>query len=73
MRQKSEYFANLTGDAQGRYECKVISNGLSIDPYTIDDCYWTETPDIAPDVQWSDMMLYMTATPSPYTREAMEV
>ena len=73
MERKSEYLANLTADAQGRYECKVISSGLNTDSYAIDDCYWTETPEIAPDVQWSDMMLYMTATPSLYTREAIEV
>ena len=73
MQRNLEHFANLTADAQGRYECKVISGGLSTDPYVIDDCYWTATPEIAPDVQWSDTMLYMTATPSPYTREAIEV
>ena len=73
MERKSEYFANLSADAQGRYECKVVSSGLSTDPYAIDDCYWTEAPEIAPDVQWSDMMLYIIATPSPYTREAIEV
>ena len=70
---KSEYFSNLSADAQRRYECKVISSGLSADPYAIDDRYWTEVPKTFPDVQWSDMMFYMTVTPSPYTREAIEV
>ena len=73
MERKSEYFANLSADAQGRYECKVISSGLSTDPYAIDDCYWTEIPEIVPDVQWSDMTLYMIATPSPCTCGAIEV
>ena len=75
MERKSEYFANLSGDSQRRYECKVISSGLSTDPYAIDNGYWTDAPEIVPDVQWSDMILYMIATPrpSPYTREAIEV
>ena len=53
----------------------MISSGLSTDPYAIDDGYWTDAPEIVPDVQWSDMILYMIATPrpSPYTREAIEV
>ena len=67
MERKSEYFANLSGDSQRRYECKVISSGLSTDPYANDDGYWTDAPEIVPDVQWSDMI------PSPYTREAIEV
>ena len=44
VERKSEYFANLSADARGRYECKVISSDLSTDPYAIDDCYWTEAP-----------------------------
>ena len=72
MKRNSEYFANLSADAQGRYECKVISSGLTTNLCAIDDCYWTEAPEIVPDVQCSHMMLYMTATPSPYTREAIE-
>ena len=54
-----------------RYEQKVINSGLQIDPYTIED--WLETPDIIPSVKWSDMMLYMTATPSKFTRESIKV
>ena len=73
IQRKSEYFANLSADSQRRYESKVISSGLNIDPYAIDDCQWTEVPETVPDVQWSDMMIYMTATPSPYTREEIKV
>ena len=58
---------------EDNYESKVISSGLRTDPYAIDDRHWTETPEIVPDVQWSDMMLYMIATPSPYTREEIKV
>ena len=73
MERKSEYFASLSAESQRRYESKVISSGLRTDPYAIDDRHWTETPERVPDVQWSDMMLYMIATPSPYTREEIKV
>ncbi len=53
------------------YEAKVVSAGLRVDPYAIE--HWTETPEDAPDVHWSDMMLYMVSTPSPYTREEIKV
>ena len=52
---------------------RVISSGLSTVLCAIDDCYWTEIPEIVPDVQWSDMTLYMIATPSPCTCGAIEV
>lgn len=71
MDAKSEYFLALSADSRKRYECKVTSAGLSKDPYAIEE--WTETPESTPDVQWSDMMLYMISTPSPYTREAIKV
>ena len=70
---KSEYFAGLSAETKARYECKVTSAGLTKDPYAIDDQYLTEDPDTAPDVQWSDVMLYMISTPSPYTREEIKV
>ena len=31
--KKSEYFAQLSTEAKARYECKVTSAGLNIDPY----------------------------------------
>ena len=40
--------ANLSGDSQRRYECKVISSSLSTDPYAIDNGYWTDAPEIVP-------------------------
>ena len=72
MERQSEYFAGLSVDSQ-RHEQKVLASGLSIDPYAIDDWYWTEVPETVPDTQWSDMMVYMKATPSPYTREEIKV
>ena len=65
MERKSEYFAGLSVDSQRRYEQKVLASGLSTDPYAIDDCYWTEAPETVPDTQWSDMIVYMIATPRP--------
>ena len=44
---------------------------LNKDPYIIND--WTDSPETIPDVHYSDMMLYVTVTPSPYTREAIKV
>ena len=71
MERKSDYFFDLSSQAKERYEAKVVSSGLSRDPYTIED--WIEAPEEVPDVGWSDMMLYMVSTPSPYTREEIKV
>ena len=71
MEIKSEYFCKLSADSKTRYECKVTSSGLTKDPYAIDE--WTDDPDTVPEVQWSDMVLYMISTPSPYTREEIKV
>ena len=64
-------FQGPSTDAKTRYEKKVLATGLKKDPYTINN--WTDSPDVIPNVQYSDMMLYMTVTPSPYTREAIKV
>ena len=71
MERKSDYFFDLSSQAKERYEAKVVSSGLRIDPYAIED--WNEAPEEVPDVRWSDMMLYMVSTPSPYTREEIKV
>ena len=57
MQRKSEYFANLIVDSQRRYESKVISSGLNIDPYAIDDSQWTEEPAavLSPAVRYDDL------------------
>ena len=70
MQRKSEYFMQLSAQSKDRYECKVLSCGLSIDPYAIED--WTESPEFSPRVDWSDMMLYMVSTPSPHTKETIK-
>ena len=56
MERFSEYFKGLSTDARTRYEKKVLATGLKKDPYTINN--WTDSPDVIPDVQYSDMMLY---------------
>ena len=42
-----------------------------MDPYLIDN--WTRDPETIPQLTWSDAMLYMVSTPSPYTKEAIRV
>ena len=56
-----QYFLNLSLQSKERYKAKDVSAGLRIDPYAIED--WTEMPEDAPDVHWSNMMLYMVFTP----------
>ena len=71
MESCSQYFRDPSTVSRGRYKEKVASTGLKDDPYTIKD--WKENPDVFPDVQWSDLVVYMTATPSQFTREAIKV
>ena len=74
LTKKSEYFAQLSADAKVRYECKVASAGLNVDPYCIDESQWTREPETIPGkVMWTDISLYMVSTPSPYTKEAIKV
>ncbi|XP_065891478.1 uncharacterized protein [Dysidea avara] len=70
MERQSEYFSGLSFVARERYKQKVINAGLSNDPYCI-EC-WHEQLDSSPDVKWSDMLTYMTETPSDNTREAVK-
>ena len=71
MEHKSEYFSALSAASRARYERKVIAAGLTTDPYCIEQ--WHEDLDSFPEVNWSDMIVYLTATPSENTREAMKV
>ena len=71
MESSSQYFRDLSAVSRERYKEKLASTGLKDDPYTIED--WKENPDVFPDVQWSDLVVYMTATPSQFTREAIKV
>ena len=66
MQQKSEYF-----EARAWYEQTVTETGLYANLYSIDN--WEANPVVVPDVYWSDMVVYMTETPSPYPRESVKV
>ena len=70
MQAKSEYFESLSGDVLVRYEAKVLTVGLTKYPYCITE--WVEEPTVIPDIKWSDSMLYMVSTPSPYTKEEVK-
>ena len=67
----SEYLTKLSSEAKKRFESKILSAGLDIDPYVIEE--WTQNPEDIPKVWWSDVVLYMVSTPSPYTKEAVKV
>ena len=67
------YYLGLSHESQQRYESKVVSTGLNTDPYTIAEQFWSDNPDHIPLVNWSDVLLYMVSTPSPYTREQLKV
>ena len=69
--KRSEYLTKLSSKAKKRFESKILSAGLDIDPYVIEE--WTQNPEDIPKVQWSDVVLYMVSTPSPYTKEAIKV
>jgi len=71
MERQSEYFSGLSSIARERYKQKVINAGLCIDPYCIE--HWHKQLESSPDVKWSDMLTYMTETPSDNTREAVKV
>ena len=64
MERKSEYFSSLLASAKQRYERKVISTGLKIDPYSIE--HWDENSKVFPEINLSDMIIYLTAMPSEY-------
>jgi len=62
---------SLLGDARSRYETKVLTTGLSNDPYSITE--WTVKPSVILDIKWRDFMIYMVSTPSPYNKEEIKV
>jgi len=71
MDSKSDYFHGLTVASKTRYETKVLSTGLKVDPYSIST--WMVNPEEFPEVNLSDMVMYMISTPSPYMREEIKV
>ena len=73
LTKKSEYLAQLSTETKTRYELKVTSTGLNVDPYCIDESLWTREPEVIPKMMWTDILFYMVSTPSPYTKEAIKV
>ena len=73
MERKSQYYLELSHESQLRYQSKVVCAGLNDDPYAVEESLWTDDPDSIPTVNWSDVVLYMVSTPSPYTREELKV
>ena len=73
MERKSQYCLELSHESQLRYQSKVVCAGLNDDPYAVEESLWTDDPDSIPTVNWSDVVLYMVSTPSPYTREELKV
>ena len=73
MEQVSEYYSWLSAESKQRYTDKVIGVGLRKDPYAIPSELWLAEPDLVPDVKWSDMFVYMVATPSAYTKAEIKV
>ena len=71
LQAKLEYFDGLSAEAKARYTRKILLSGLTINPYCISE--WTENPEIVPAIKMSDMLLYLVATPSPYTKEQIKV
>ena len=71
----SEYLLQLSFEARARFEAKILSVGLNVDPYhsAIDLEQWSRNPEVLPKVQWSDVLLYMISTPSPYMKESIKV
>ena len=54
MEQKSK---SLSVESQKRYEEKVVPVGLKTG--RTETQLWTEEPEVIPDMNWSDMMLFM--------------
>ena len=54
----------LSSEAKKRYESKVVSTSLNVDPYVIKG--WSQKhPEDIPYVHWSDVVVYMVFTPNP--------
>ncbi len=71
--KKSEYLCSLSVEGRQRYAEKLNVAGINTDPYCIEEKEWTREPEAIPQLVWSDLMLYMVSTPSPYTKEAIKV
>ena len=71
MERQLEYFSGLSSIARAQYKQKVVKTGVTVDPYCIERRH--EELASCPEVNWSNMLTYMTETPSENTREAVKV
>lgn len=71
MESKLDYFYGLTAASKTRYETKVHASGLKVDPYSI--TAWVVNSEEFPEVNLSNMVMYMISTLSPYTCEKIKV
>ncbi len=71
--RKSEYVAQLSAVSRQRYEEKLKNVGLFDDPYCLENSAWEKNPEDLPLLSFSDVMMYMVSTPSPYTKESIKV
>lgn len=67
----SQYALELPKASRERYISKVKDVGLASDPYSLKD--WIREPEHVPNLAWSDVLMYMVATPSPYTKQTIKV
>ena len=71
--EESDYVKNLSVTSRKRYVEKVVLAGIRKDPYCLVEKEWEKNPADLPSLAWSDIMIYMISTPSPYTKEAIKV
>ena len=71
MEVKSLHFLGLSANSRCRYEDKLNNAGLFVNPYAIKD--WIKESNVISSIAYSDLMLYMTPTPSTHTREETKV
>jgi len=71
--KRSEYVLQLSAQSRQRYEEKLNKVGLTSDPYCLENSEWEKNPEELPLLTFSDVMMFMVATPSPYTKESIKV
>ena len=71
VKTKAVYARELSAETDERYEKKITATaaGLQIDPYSIENDYWTREPEMIPQLMWTDgdLVFYVISTPSEYS------
>ena len=69
----SSYFNSLSYIAQKPYLTKLNINGYTLeDPYAIEGSLWSEDMSKWPDLQFSDIYMYLVDTEGYYTKEKLK-